>query len=413
MAFAINLGRVEQHIADVAVGTAKQGARMIEDAIDDAKAIYQNASACLARLDQVRIQLSHRTLEFATTITQQAVGLLYPLIEQIWQQVQGNLQEDPNPTLYWVEDPQSTYHGGSSSQFRIFKQANPALIQGLDLILNGLATSGVTKKKVLVFVHGMGYSNKGTDFEIASGNALAQQFENQAEIFLNGNPADTVALLVMYNSDLTQNQNDLIVAVASEVLKPIGIEFPDVSQAIILGVMWRELERRAALVSQFLRPYVEHVITNRTDCRLCAVSNSLGCYVWADLMNRMASDGVFHAGNGGAGNWWCMQAAIPANSFAHEGDFSKALFGYFDDGSYSARVWYSHLDSVLSTAYLYAKQAPAMGQFGCGSALPSGQIDVTNLSGTAHSEESADVVGGYFKAIGPRLKQELHSLLST
>ena len=86
------------------------------------------------------------------------------------------------------------------------------------------------------------------------------------------------------------------------------------------------------------------------------------------------------------------------------------------DNIYFVDIWYSHFDLVLSTAYLYAKQAPAMGQFGSGNKKSPRQIDVSETAGTSHSESTYQgvfqTVGGYFEKIGPRIKQELGHLLS-
>ena len=403
MAFGINFGPAEKSVINIVHEVADKGEQLVKNTIDDAKAIFQDASVCLAKLDDVRIRLANRQLEYSTAIVQVAVDNIYPLIEQAWQQVEGSLKQDPNPLLFMMIDPHEFYHGNGNSPFREIND-----VQSLD---RALSFASGRSKRVLMFVHGMGYTSTGSVFAVESSNGLIEHFEGQAGIYANGKRDDICLLFVMYNSDLTQNQKNVIAAAAATILQPLG---PVLSDAIAFGIMWRELERRAKLVAQSLRPYFEHIIVNKTDYKLRAVTNSLGSYVWSELMDGMGTDGIFtsKANRGPAGAWWSMQAAVPANAYTRTGVFPRALEGYLSDGVFFADIWYSHFDIVLSTAYLYAKQAPAMGQFGAGNIKSLRQIDVSALAGTSHSESVFQGVGGYFEKIGPTIRQEIKNFLN-
>ncbi|KJD43613.1 hypothetical protein QD47_21715 [Paenibacillus terrae] len=101
--------------------------------------------------------------------------------------------------------------------------------------------------------------------------------------------------------------------------------------------------------------------------------------------------------------WYCMAAAIPMGSLAPGGQFSdasKVVMGYED--SYSWRndkgvtVWYSRLDSILSTSHVLASGTLAIGQ--TGALVMNSNIedfDVTSKVGLTHT-----ISDGYFTKLG-------------
>ncbi|WP_179867232.1 MULTISPECIES: hypothetical protein [Bacillus cereus group] len=115
-------------------------------------------------------------------------------------------------------------------------------------------------------------------------------------------------------------------------------------------------------------------------------------------------------------SWFCMAAAIPANSFTSTGIFNKAplIAGMPDNPGLGTLVWFSYLDSALSTLYVMANKYAAMGQTGAlQNQYPLTNIDTSKCTQGVHMTDEINkngvVIPGYFTLPGPTIRSILQT----
>lgn len=167
-----------------------------------------------------------------------------------------------------------------------------------------------------------------------------------------------------------------------------------------------DVERRAKNAARSLTPFIsEWNSENRVGPTV--ITHSMGSLVWVEAMKRVldASSMLVRPGI-----WWSLQPAMPRHSLAAGGDYHMVSKLYTGHESARAMIWYSRMDFILSSLYLFSKPGLALGQWGCPEKrLP--QRDVTDLVREAHGmTHLARLRGDFFRRTGKLLPIEASQL---
>jgi hypothetical protein len=139
------------------------------------------------------------------------------------------------------------------------------------------------------------------------------------------------------------------------------------------------------------------------------ISHSLGAFVVGHAGEKVYSDATRDSG---WLTWYNLAGALPDNAFSATGIFPNAdkLMGRVDQGRL-LKIYYSPIDSVLSTVYYLATITPAMGQFGSSAhrGLPGPRVvddyNTIEYTGAVHRTEPDPATGrSYIQMLGRLLK---------
>ena len=381
-----DIGAVER-AARHAIRSVSQGTEaIIRNSVDDIGAIWDSTSACLREIDEIRVRISNRAIEYHTVAIRTLVdaGVLpVQLIDDVWRRVAPDLVRPVNARLFRLLNPRAAVWG---SQPPSFVQVTDSASIGLD-------------SRSFFFVHGMDYLADPND----AYQYMYRQFEQEVRLFHEDsnecNDTGCNVYLLSYDSKLT-DELDTIIRLGFET--ELGGPVVGLAPGLFLAVLWRELERRAQVAGDHLHTLLSP-LPRGIDNGLFLFSHSLGGIVSAHMANRIYSEnpndgGLFRA-------WYCMAAAIPANGFQRTGEFLYAPF--LTRGEAKTEVYYSFFDDILSTAYVLANSHLAMGNVGSGVRRPDTSIrnrDTTALSREVHM--IGGPAGGYFSRVGELIRRD-------
>jgi hypothetical protein len=167
----------------------------------------------------------------------------------------------------------------------------------------------------------------------------------------------------------------------------------------------RDVEQRAKDAAVVIASFVERLVSGRNGLQV--ISHSLGAKVWADtlvLLSQRSSQEI------SPGTWWNLQPALPHYAFSAGSEYDVIPKMYLSCINSRYLAWFSKIDFVLSTLFILAKRARAMGQFGCKvKILP--ERDVTRWVKEAHGMNHVrGKLGTFFKRAGGLIPQEAKNL---
>ncbi|MEI5919431.1 hypothetical protein ACMHYP_26235 [Bacillus cereus] len=372
-----DIGKLEKKANNTLRDLSEAGKVLLDNTLNDVQHIANGAAGCLAEWDSVRLRVAHRAIEYFTTIQRiliEAELLPVELIQKVWEQVSGQLERDPNPQVYALWNPKQAVWEGATPNL----ESLPADYNNFHIEASGT-----------IFIHGKDYQSdpkEAYEFYV--------NYAKELNLYKNFHTIQDV-FLVCYDTKIT-DEADTIIRKGFETV--LGTTITGSAPNMFAAVLWRELERRATLTGDFLFPLLKRM--REAKGAYGAVTHSLGCFTLAHVANRLVN--VLPDGNR-LRSWHCMAPALPANAFTGTGIFKDAPL--ISDGT---TVWYSHIDSILSTAYIYANGYPAMGQTGClESANSVENIDVTQFVGPVHNVQEIAGTPGYFTLVAPKLKEKL------
>ncbi|QNF28519.1 hypothetical protein [Metabacillus elymi] len=306
------------------------------------------------------------------------------LIQEVFDKVQNELRKEVKPVIYKVKNPKAAVWEGNVE---------------LDEI--SLPFPFPENRRPFIFIHGaFNKQNKETAFD------FFKPFENEVKLFYDPNLgySDVDVYILSYDTELTDEYEWSIRKGFEMILGPITDPEPNPAPDLFAAVFWHELMKRAEEVGAALVPFLkgisESVLINKIG-RGTIVTHSLGCHVFAHAAQSFINESsgttdIFS-------EWLCMAAAIPMGALSPGGKYSdanKVLNIYAD----SLEVYYSKLDSLLSTVYFAATGTLAIGQTGALAYNSNiNDIDVTIDVNVTHR-----VKDGYFEKLGQLLYYKFH-----
>ena len=375
---SVDLGQLEETVSNT-LETISDGANtLINNTMDDISSILGNISECASQLDEIRVRVTNRAIEYHSLIHRTLVDInMIPIqiIQQVTNAVAPQLVKNPEPKLFRLVNPKNATHLGEDPQF----------IQIHD---NDLAQ--YSYKNLYFFIHGMDYSGTPKD----SFEGMFKHFENAVGMFNNTNfDPDRMIFFLCYDTYINDEYKTIIRLGFESVLgSPVSGNAP----MMTLAVFWRELEDRAKIAGKYLLSLLVH-LPRGNDWSYYVLSHSLGNFV----VGHMAQE--FYKANPNEGNmlwnWYSIAAAIPSNAITGSGIFNNAIKAFGGE----IKVYHSLTDSVLSTAYILANALPAMGQVG---SSISRRFEIVNKNFTnsiGYHHGGSD----YYNGIKDDLKKEL------
>lgn len=357
------------------VGDAVQG--MYDNTINDIQATLGDVGDCLAAMDNIRLRVTQRTIEYNTMVVRALLDanfLSREVIEEVWKLVKLDIRRDPHPAIYYVPRP--------------FNSETAIKIDPETYVFP-------PRRKPCLFVHGKGYSAKKK-----AAYSFFWDIEEHVKIFSEGHSELNDVYLVSYDTDLT-DEDEAIIRAAFQLL--LGIGPTGEADPLILAVFWRELERRAAITGDYILPFLRRLAEFQTpDSSLSgfAITHSLGCFTFASAAQKLIRE---NESNRCFDKWLCMAAAIPSNGFTATGRFTFAplIAGEGNGPVVGTSVWYSRLDLILNIAYTLATGHLAMGVTGLLISIP--RIYISDMDVTEITKEDHHIA--YFKKLGKKLRE--------
>lgn len=365
--FGGTLGKISNDIKEGFQEVGEKAQATFENTVDDIKATLDNFGDCAKAIDQIRLRVMHRQIEYHTELTRILIKshiISREIFEEVWKIVDRDIRRDPDPSIYRLTFPYNDAEKINIDSFVFPSDRKPCML-----------------------VHGKGY-------QPTKGSALSF-FSQIDEVlsFAQGDPTRDI-YLVSYDTDMT-DKDERVIKRALEHL--FGMDPSGDGTPVLLAIFWRELERRAKKTAEdyilpFLRKMHKFIRDSEQEDHKnigFVLTHSLGCFTFAyaaqNLMGKIDGTNYYVFDN-----WLCMAPAIPASGFTGTGDFNMApLIGM----SNSTSVWYSRMDWVLNVAYSLATGHLAMGVSG---PLES-KYDVTPMDVTMIVREDHHV--NYFKLL--------------
>ncbi|MFD5020224.1 hypothetical protein ACFWMP_15080 [Paenibacillus sp. NPDC058367] len=251
-----------------------------------------NISQCLASLDKIRIRVMERTIEYHTAALRVLIRSNYveqEIIETVWHMVKNDIRRSPEPAIYHLPNPKSSV---GAKKIDIESHVFPK------------------NKYPSILVHGMGYNASLDD-----AYSFYRDFEDHVDVFSDSRYADHDIYLVSYDTELT-DESDSIIRAAIELL--LGMIPGGDLEPLVLGVFWRELERRASLTGDYIFPFLKRIKQEVPTALGFAVTHSLGCFTLASASQKLLSE---NRNNKIFSKWLCMAAALPAMPLLKQGVF--------------------------------------------------------------------------------------------
>lgn len=372
-----DLGKLELKANKTLHDLTEAAKGFVDNTQSDIQLIADAAAGCLAELDHVRLRVTHRAIEYYTAVQRMLIDdelLPVELIQKVWEQVSGQLEHDPKPQIYALWNPKEA----------VWEGAEPRL-EPVPEDWNNFHIESTT----YLFIHGKDYRSdpkEAYEFYV--------RFAKEVNLYKESHTIEDV-FLVSYDTKITDEAETIIRKGFETVLATM---VTGSAPNLFLAVLWRELERRATVTGDFLLPLLKRMREGKGSYG--AVTHSLGCFTFAHAAKRLISE---QPEGHGLNFWYCMAPALPANAFTNTGIFKQApLIG-------ETSVWYSFIDSILSTAYILANGHPAMGQTGALEPAHSlNDIDVTKLAGPVHNVQEIAEIPGYFTLVGPKLREKMN-----
>ncbi|MEC2472689.1 hypothetical protein P9W87_15815 [Bacillus thuringiensis] len=392
----LSMEKVCNTLNDIAE-TAKS---VYKNSIDDIDYLFGEARDCVegcgANLDNARLRLTHRGIQYlTTTIEILSKNHLLPteFIYYIYTLVAEDIARDPKPKLFHFQNPYEAIWDKESPESPKLIEVDPE-----KYIPN-------PNNESWLFIHGMlykGMNHDGTDIEQIDLNIydFYGAFEAEAEMFKEGPNANIDIYLVSYDSEMNKTEREVMEkAIKGNVIASVEAFL----FLLVAAVYWREMKDRADKTGEYILPFLKRLKGNSGK----VITHSLGCHVLAH-----AGQKIHHIDNMGESfkEWWCMNAALPSDAFSNTGDFNRAPYiaDYYEDGKRTGtRVWYSLSDIVLMMIYPLATYHTALGQTGAGISRQENfieDIDLTNITEVYHAYE-----GEYINRLGNCIRNFHHS----
>lgn len=350
-----------------------------------------NEFRCMDTLPQIRTSVTHRAMQYHTTINRLLLDQnVYPieLIKKVWEIVVGKIEQDPKPKILKLTNPKEfAWEEGVEPEW------DPVDINTITF------PSGRTP---FVFIHGAQYEELGLIKDDLHAFDFFKLFEKYAAWMFKDErnpPVDIYS--VSYDTSIADDKKKVLMDAFASA---IGEEATGESPFLFHGVLWDEMVRRAEVTGEYIKPFLEKLSgSGVTDAM--AITHSLGCHVLAyaahQLRTNQSSLVAFQS-------WFCMAPTLPSNVFTSTGKFRYApgIASRHEREFGKTIIWHSKFDSILTSLYFLANNGClAMGQTGAGQSHElSYDLDVT---------ETVDVYHGgakYFELLNHYVQRILEGL---
>ena len=246
----------------------------------------------------------------------------------------------------------------------------------------------------LLFIHGV---------EFANAQEAMRDFVNPMLDYLGRDRLRDKAIYVFSWNSLIVPRDLSTMFFAAHPIKRLGLALTQLPKS---PKYLADVERRAKDAARTLSPFIsEWNSENRVGPTV--ITHSMGSLVWVEAMKRIIESSSMLAR---PGIWWSLQPAMPRHSLADKGDYHMVSKLYTGHESAKAMIWYSRMDFILSSLYMFSKPGLALGQWGC----PEKKIphrDVTNLVREAHGmTHLASLRGDFFRRVKNLLPIEASNL---
>lgn len=390
----VNLNEIEKKTNDVIKETINNKKQLINNTLFDIESILKPTENCIKRIDDIRVQLSSRVIEYENIMFRQLIDnkvLPVELIKKVRTQIRSQLEKNPNPRIFKLINPKESVWNGKAEKLQEV-DVNVPLPQD---------------HTPYVFIHGTQYrASKSEAFE------FYRQFELVAKMFNNPyvDYSKTDIYLVSYDSNLTDEEVLIIRKGFSDVLSS---QVSGDSSQLYIAVLWEELERRARFTADNkILPFLKQISLSNNKGRV--ITHSLGCYALAHAGYQFIKK--YPSMKPPFLSWFCMAPTLPENAFAYTGIFSEAskIAGIPKGIDKGTSIWFSNFDFILTSIYVLTENRLPMGQRGA-VALPYSytNIDVTKCVKDIHMTKEHEIGGiltpGYFTLLGPTIRKILHT----
>ncbi len=366
----------------------KEADKLIQNTTDDMSDYIDHTLNCFGEMDQIRIRATERFIQYETAYVRALIEkkiIPSELIRKVQELIFGKLPPHPEPTLFILSNPDEVW----SREEPIWKEFD---VNNEDPRRN---------RKPIILVHGAGYARKHEE-----ANKFFKYFEEAAHLFKGDRPPNVDIYVLNYDSEITNETKTMINVAIETVLQEVVLGESDI---IYTAALWKELVQRAHDAGErHLTPLFNKIFRfDVTEGYI--VSHSLGNEAVAFAAKK------YYEGRESdyipiCKSWWCMAAAIPADSFTNTGQYAIStkisLTGGNEEGTV---VWFSRVDSVLSSLYPMGNITPqgepilALGVTG---ALIH-QLPLTNLDVTSCTLFTHQVTDGYFEKVGSNIRGRL------
>jgi hypothetical protein len=137
----VDVSPIGRRIADGVSEVASTGGKVVDNIVNDIKAIWDSTSTCARELDKVRERVAKRQAEYTQQVTRKLLdNILSPtVVDRIVRAVAPQLRVNPRPQLWELANPSQAVWGNSAPRF-----------------VQATAVQNDTRA-VFIFVHGVAY----------------------------------------------------------------------------------------------------------------------------------------------------------------------------------------------------------------------------------------------------------------
>lgn len=386
-----NMESVGKAAQDTVNAFKKEADTFIQNTTDDINHYIEHTLNCLGDIDQIRIRIMERYIQYETTYVRALIeaGIIpAELLRKVQDRIFGRVPPPPEPILFFLRNPNCVWTGQAPDMVEFdVRNENPR-----------------RGRKPFVFIHGASYARRWED-----AYSFYKAFEVTAGMFKDGRQPDYDIYILSYDSDLT-NETKLLIRRGIEA--ELGTAVEGESTVIYWAILWRELVARAHCAGEKHLTPLFHKIFAIDDNKMLSgyiISHSLGNEAVAFAAKK------YYEGRNDSyipicQSWWCMAAALPADAFTNTGDYEVSpQISIIGEGNEGTVVWFSRADAVLSLLYPMGNttsDGQTMLALGVTGALQH-QNPLTNLDVTQCTKTTHEVSEGYFEKIGKSIRTRL------
>lgn len=209
-----------------------------------------------------------------------------------------------------------------------------------------------TDKKILLFIHGAGYTD-----EHETVRDLVKPFLRHAGIPLSKLNENYHLYFLSWNSDIICKTRHSIRDTWHRRLTAIADSLRGSST---WGPYLADVEARAQIAAKYLEPFFIHMVRESNGKSPEVVTHSLGSFLLADMIQRLSTEGRVPKN---LGTWLSLQPAVEESAFGENGRFHRVPQAY-NHPLARKEIWFSRVDLVLKFLYQKAKRARPLGLTG-------------------------------------------------
>lgn len=379
--------KAKKTVSDVSQATQN----FVQGTTEDIHDFVNTAVECTLSSHEILLKHHLRVLQYDIVLRRILIDsgtLPVEFIRQAFEIAQKKLRKKIKPVIYKLNNPHEA----------VWKDENKKELEEV-----AIPFSFPEQRTPYIFIHGaFNKQNKDTAFD------FYKPFEKEVKMFEDPSfNMDKDVYIISYDTELTDEYEWAIRSAFERILGPITDPEPNPAPDLFAAVFWNELTSRAEETGEDLIPFFKGLseLVQTSEFPTAKIfTHSLGCHVFAHAAHSLIKEAPqmteFFS------EWYCMAAALPIGSLASGGQFgdaNKVVLGSSENSGscygYGVSVWYSRLDSILSTAYFLATGTLAIGQTGAlvtdSNRRNIWDFDVTDKVGLTHT-----ITDEYFSKLG-------------